>query len=206
VLDCGCGEGFFASELVSQGNHVVGLDVRPQPKAASALDRYIPTDLQNGLAGAFEALNGMRFSKVLLMDVLEHLVKPELLLDHCKRVLTSNGHVFISVPNVANITVRLMLLLGRFEYVQRGILDRTHVRFFTRRSARRLIESSGYQIVQHEVTVMPLELVLGLSPDSFITKLVSRVLRILTCCLPGLLGYQNVFVAVTSASRESLTK
>ena len=195
VLDCGCGEGFFASELAAQGNRVVGIDVLPEAKVQSAFECYIPANLNHGLADAFSALNGKKFGKVLLMDVLEHLPNPERLLQDCRRVLKINGQVLVSVPNVANITVRMMLLLGRFEYTQRGILDRTHVRFFTRRSARRLIEDCGYRIVREQTTVMPIELALGLPAENVFMKLLNRILHGLTRFLPGLLAYQHVLIA-----------
>ena len=69
---------------------------------------------------------------MLLLDVLEHLKSPETILDQCHDVLAAGGLAVISLPNVANITVRLSLLFGRFRYTDRGILDRTHLRFFTR--------------------------------------------------------------------------
>jgi hypothetical protein len=71
------------------------------------------------------------------------------------------------VPNVANITVRLALLFGRFNYMERGILDRTHLRFFTHKTARELLEHAGYAILEERLTVMPIELVVGLSSKSW---------------------------------------
>jgi 2-polyprenyl-3-methyl-5-hydroxy-6-metoxy-1,4-benzoquinol methylase len=194
VLDCGCGEGFFASELATQGNRVTGIDLLPEAKHQSALEQYISADLDRGLTDAFAALGRKQFNKVLLMDVLEHLRHPELLLRDCRRVLKSNGQVLVSVPNVANITVRLMLLLGRFEYAQRGILDRTHLRFFTRRSARRLIEAGGYRVVREQNAVMPIELVVGLPAEHLAMKLMNRLLYAMTWLFPGLLAYQHVFI------------
>jgi len=94
----------------------------------------------------------------------------------CHRLLDSRGLLLISVPNVANITVRLALLFGRFEYTERGILDRTHVRFYTSRTAREMIDRAGYEIVAEKVTVMPLELVLGLRPDGWPMKTIGRTL------------------------------
>ena len=88
-----------------------------------------------------------------------------------------------------------MLLFGRFNYTERGILDKTHVRFFTRKTARRLLEANGYSIVEQRSTVMPLELVLGLSPDGLPMKLITGVLAAITRLMPGLFGYQTVLVA-----------
>jgi hypothetical protein len=132
---------------------------------------------------------------VLLLDILEHLRAPDRILTECREVLDANGQLIVSLPNIANITIRLMLLFGRFDYAERGILDRTHVRFFTRKTARRFLRENGYEIIQERNTVMPVELVLGLSPSSLPLKIINRVLAGFTRLLPGLLGYQIVMVA-----------
>ena len=99
------------------------------------------------------------------------------------------------MPNVANIVVRLMLLFGQFNYQQRGILDKTHLRFFTRKSARRLLEENGYAIEQERETVIPIELVLGWSEKNIVLRLMNRLLAAATWLLPGFFGYQIMFVA-----------
>jgi O-antigen biosynthesis protein len=142
-----------------------------------------------------QALNGKRFDRVLLLDILEHLRRPEDLLAECQEVLDRDGQLIVSLPNVANITVRLMLLFGRFSYTERGLLDRTHLRFFTRKTARRLLERSGYKIIRQEATVMPIELVLNLSPQNLALRFCNRVLALMTRLMPGLLGYQTILVA-----------
>ena len=104
----------------------------------------------------------------------------------------------MSLPNIANITIRLMLLFGRFEYTERGILDRTHVRFFTRKAARRFLRKTGTRSWQERLTVMPIELVLGLSPENLPMRALNRLLAAVTRLMPGLLGYQIVLVARNS--------
>ena len=84
---------------------------------------------------------------IVLADVLEHLREPSKLLRCVREALSPEGHVFISVPNIANITVRLGLLFGIFEYRERGILDSSHLRFYTMRSIKREIEGAGFNIV-----------------------------------------------------------
>jgi hypothetical protein len=116
-------------------------------------------------------------------------------LRQCHEVLGPDGLLIISVPNVANITVRLMLLFGQFNYTARGILDRTHLRFFTRKTARRFVKENGFTIQEERLTVMPVELALGWSADGLLVKTVNRLLAALTALLPGLFGYQVMFVA-----------
>jgi len=200
ILDVGCGEGHFAALVAQAGNRVVGIDLLPEAEKAAAMEQYIPADLDAGLSGARRALGERDFDLVLLQDVLEHLRSPETMLEDCKRHLKPHGRVIVSVPNVANVTVRLGLLLGRFDYRPRGILDRTHVRFFTRKTARQLLVAAGYDVLEQKSTVMPLELAFGLDPKNPLMIAVNRALAFWTWLMPGLLGYQTVLVARPRAS------
>jgi len=193
VLDVGCGEGFFAA-TIAQNNRVIGIDLLPDAAQTSCLDQFISADLEDGLQDALPKLNGQKFDKVLLQDVLEHLRFPERLLQDCHLVLNPQGTLLVSVPNVANITVRLSLLLGNWNYTERGILDKTHYRFYTHKTARRLLEKNGYEVIRRVTSVMPLELVLGLPVQNPIMKFLNRTLAFLTSIMPGLLGYQCIFI------------
>ena len=203
VLDVACGEGFLASELKKSENRITGIDVLPQVKETPALDRYFSADLDQGISPVVDQLKGERFSRVLLLDVLEHLKRPETILDECHDVLQKDGLLIVSVPNIANITVRVALAFGRFNYTERGIFDRTHYRFFTRKTIRSLMESHGYRIVEEKLTVMPMELVFGMSPDGRIMRGVNLTLRALTRLAPGLFGYQIMLVAKSAREKPS---
>jgi len=194
VLDIGCGKGFFSS-LIAKKNKVTGVDIINDLDPEASLKQFIQTDLEKGLEDAFAQLNGSKFDKVLLPDVLEHLRFPEILLRDCHSVLDNHGQLLVSVPNVANITVRLSLLMGNWNYTERGILDKTHYRFYTRRTARNLLESSGYEVIKEMMSVMPLELAFGLPANNPLMVVINRILAVLTQLMPGLLGYQCIFVA-----------
>ena len=202
VLDIGCGEGFFAQDLVREGNEVVGIDMLREPRHRSLLAHYVQADLDQGLGEALPALSGRRFDRVLLQDVLEHVRNPQKLVTDCQRLLTEQGLLLLSVPNVANIVVRLSLLFGRFEYAERGILDKTHLRFFTRSSARRLLEKAGYEIVAEKTSVMPVELALGLPANNWLMRVTNSVLAFFTRLFPRLLGYQLLYAARSRLSPE----
>jgi glycosyltransferase involved in cell wall biosynthesis len=195
VLDLGCGEDGLAVELKKSGNLVTGVDVLTETPNPQVFEQYFSVDLNQGIAAIIRELAGKRFERVLLLDILEHLIEPEKLLRQCPEVLEPAGQIIISVPNVANITVRLMLLVGQFNYTARGILDRTHVRFFTRKTARRFVEENGFTILEERLTVMPLELAFGWSADGVLGKTINRLLAGLTALMPGLFGYQVMFVA-----------
>jgi 2-polyprenyl-3-methyl-5-hydroxy-6-metoxy-1,4-benzoquinol methylase len=195
ILDIGCGEGFLSSELAEKGNQVTGMDQLAQPKCVEQMQAYFQCDLSAGIDAVIEQLQGQTFDKIMLMDVLEHLPRPESILQSCHAVMAPQGQILVSVPNVANVTVRLMLLLGRFNYAERGILDRTHLRFFTRKTARRLLEDNGYQVVKELTTNVPLELILGIGPDNPVIRFLHHLLHIGTRLFRNLLGYQCMFVA-----------
>jgi predicted TPR repeat methyltransferase len=135
------------------------------------------------------------FDAVVCGDVLEHLARPEDLLSRIREWLRPGGRLFVSVPNVANVTVRAALLAGRFPYAERGILDRTHLRFYTRRTARDLVSSAGFRIRRAAATAMPLELAvpaLGRAPLRGPSRgLASAAARV----WPTLFGYQIVIEA-----------
>ena len=194
VLDIGCGEGFFAS-TIADNNYIVGIDYLEHPSNLGAFKKYFQADLENGLSDLQKGLDGVKFDRVLLPDVLEHLRFPERLLKDCYQTLRTNGLIIVSVPNVANITVRLALLLGRWNYTERGILDKTHYRFYTHFTMQKLLEENGYEIVKQLTTVMPIELVIGLPPSNPFMGFLTQILAFFTALMPGLLGYQCMFVA-----------
>lgn len=193
VLDIGCGEGFFAA-LISKTNRVTGVDMLKSAVKNEHFENYISADLNQGLRG-IEFLQGKSYDKVLLQDILEHLQYPDQLLKHCYDVLAANGDLIVSIPNVANITVRISLLLGNWNYSERGILDQTHLRFYTHKSGRKLLERNGFKVIRQLTTVMPIELVLGLPPENILLRFLNYVLAIFTKIMPGLLGYQCIYVA-----------
>ncbi len=92
------------------------------------------------------------FDHILFMDVLEHLRDPAALLKKLRPFLKAEGTIIISIPNVANLSVRSGLLFGRWNYTEYGIMDRTHLRFFTRKTATALVTGAGYSIRMLGVT------------------------------------------------------
>lgn len=201
ILDVGCGRGELAEEFVRKGNRVVGIDALPPDAVSPALDLYIQENLLiAGLDNVKKRLGSQQFDKILLLDVIEHLPDPESLLRDCRALLRPGGQLIVSVPNVANISVRLMLLIGKFEYMARGILDRTHLRFFTRRTIQKTLEEQGYSLIRHRMTVIPLEVIAALSPRNPIIRLMHATLILLTKIFPGLFGYQSFITAAPSAS------
>ena len=195
VLDIGCGEGYLARELKKLGNRISGIDVLPAASETSALDGYYSADLDDGIASVVKQLAGHRFTRAILLDVLEHLKRPERILEECHDLLDRDGQLIVSVPNVANISVRLSLLFGKFNYTERGILDKTHLRFFTRKTAREMINAHGYEILEEQMTVIPIELICKLPATNLSMRALNWALRLLTWIAPSVFGYQSMFIA-----------
>ena len=191
VLEIHCGDGSFGSELAAAGNRVTGVDTTPSVPLAAGYQNVIDADLEKGLTG----LPLGRFDRVLLLDTVEHLRDPRALLESCKGVLADRGRLVVSVPNTVNFTVRFAFLFGRFQYGERGILDWSHLRFFTAKSATALLEGQGYRVTGRHYTIIPLERLIPMRNESRVLRLFNNLLRVATRCLPGLLAYEVVLVA-----------
>ncbi len=147
VLEFGCSIGYVSKVLVQRGCRVVGIELDPEAatEARAYCDRVIVGDLD--VLDLAEALSvDDQFDVILFQDVLEHLRDPASALLQARGVLSDEGYAVISFPNVAHGSVRLSLMLGVFEYESLGILDETHLRFFTRDSMKRLLADCGYAV------------------------------------------------------------
>ncbi len=148
VLEVGCSTGYMSRDLVERGCCVTGIEVDPiaaERARAFCQEVYVlDLDAPDWVAGLPER----GFDVVLLGDVLEHLVMPDTTLLQLREVLTSGGALVISLPNVVHWVTRLKILFGQFNYEPWGALDHTHLRFFTTKTARVLIEAAGYRITR----------------------------------------------------------
>src|SRR5262245_50159978 len=136
VLDLGCGRGRLGFEIEQLGYRVTGVEANRVAIAAALgrISELIEMDLLQFERVEF-ALSGRRFDWLLASDVLEHLANPLETLQFYRHLLKPGGRLIVSLPNVALWDNRLRLLFGRFHYQDSGVLDRTHLRFFTIRTA-----------------------------------------------------------------------
>jgi SAM-dependent methyltransferase len=145
LLDLGCGRGRLGLELEGLGYKVTGLDNSPIACSAARqrISEVIELDLTD-YGRVEQCLDGRRFDWLLAADSLEHTIDPWAVLTFYRQFLKPNGHLVLSLPNPVVWDNRIRMLFGRFDYADSGIMDRTHVRFFTFRSARQLVVNCGF--------------------------------------------------------------
>jgi 2-polyprenyl-3-methyl-5-hydroxy-6-metoxy-1,4-benzoquinol methylase len=145
VLDLGCGRARLGLEVERLGYTVAGIDNNPVAcaTARTRISEVVELDFMK-LDAVAAALNGRQFDWIMAADVLEHSAEPQTALRFYRRFLKPDGRLIVSLPNVAVWDNRFRLLFGRFDYRDSGVMDRTHLRFFTFRTARELIIEAGF--------------------------------------------------------------
>jgi 2-polyprenyl-3-methyl-5-hydroxy-6-metoxy-1,4-benzoquinol methylase len=145
VLDLGCGRARLGLEVERLGYTVAGIDNNPVAcaTARTRISEVVELDFMK-LEAVAAALNGRQFDWIMAADVLEHSAEPQAALRFYRRFLKPDGRLIVSLPNVAVWDNRFRLLFGRFDYRDSGVMDRTHLRFFTFRTARELIIEAGF--------------------------------------------------------------
>lgn len=186
VLDLGCSGGLFAERLEALGHEVTGVDYIEVPGVREKCTRFHLADLEAGLPVEV----GAGFDYVVAGDVIEHLSRPERVLAEVATVLRPGGQVLLSVPNFSHWYSRLRVALGVFDYDRRGILDETHLRFFTRASLRRTVRNAGYDVLDLASTGAPFWSLLG--GRGPVTAVLGGLSKLLTRIRPTLFGYQHV--------------
>ncbi len=194
VIDIGSGPGTFANELVRRGTSVTVVDRDTSAAASFGID-VVQHDLDEPIRFAVAG-----YSHVLMLDIVEHLKDPERFIEELRKQFTYDTMtVIVTVPNVAFVVQRLMLLLGQFNYGKRGILDRTHKRLFTFRSAEQLLEDAGFRIKEVVGVPAPFPKVLG---NGVLGRAVVRLNLALISLSKGLFSYQILISAETTPGVE----
>lgn len=153
VLDVGCGCAALSEAIKKKGYSVWGIEQNKEASniAVKRLKRLIVADLTN-LEEIREEIGNVKFDYLVFSDVLEHTYDPLLILKEYLGFLKNGGRVIISFPNVAVWMNRFKLLFGNFNYTDTGVLDRTHIRFFTFRTAKSLLKATGCDLIKVDYT------------------------------------------------------
>lgn len=192
VLDVGCGTG-SVTEVIRDHTSATVIAIEPDPERVQHA-RGRGLDVHLGLLSREFLQEHGPFDYIVFSDVLEHIANPAEMVELAKSGLTPGGSILASIPNVAHWFVRTDLLRGRFEYQDCGIMDATHLRWFTRATVQEFFERLGLKITALDYTVN-----IGL-PDYYRRApwrwmpmpLRRRLVKLFAAWSPGLFGCQHI--------------
>jgi len=199
LLDVGAADGLLSRRLTACGWRVTAIE--GDPALAQVGARYCERMITLNLDREIPVGEGP-FDVIVYGDVLEHLVDPLRVLVELDRGLGPGGFVIISVPNIAHLWIRLLLLVGRFDYLDRGILDHSHLRFFTERSMRAMLVDAGLSIERFTATPAPLFQILPVSWHRRWVAATHSINAVIARKVRRLLGYQFIVLAYPKSAAE----
>ena len=189
ILDCGCGAGDNAKHLNQRGSIVIGITISNAEREIAkefCNDVYI-ANLENGLPKEINT----KFDYIIMSHILEHLVNPTNVLNDSKKVLVKNGKLIIALPNFLIYYNRFKILMGNFKYTNGGIMDETHVRFYTPKLVKEFILNNGFEIEKiYNDGEVPLWIFRRFLSD----KLRLKINKFLTLKFPSLFTYQTIVI------------
>lgn len=194
LLDVGCARGHLSTVLASQGWSVTGIEY-DAADAAVARDKGI--DVIVGTAEDAMGTMSEKFDVIVFADVLEHFVHPEDVLSQARALLVPGGRIVISIPNVSHLSVRLQLLMGSFNYTDRGILDRTHLHFYTKKTLTKMIVGAGLDTIYIGATPAPVEEVLPALRTIALLRVLLELNAFIARTWKSVFAYQYIAVAKT---------
>jgi 2-polyprenyl-3-methyl-5-hydroxy-6-metoxy-1,4-benzoquinol methylase len=150
VLDVGCGQGIFAQQIKDiYETETWGIEYMPShaEEAKKHLDKVFVGECEKFL----DDLPNDYFDVIYFNDVLEHLIDPYMVLNKMKEKLTDKGRIISSIPNIRyHSALKMLVLKKEWMYQESGVMDHTHVRFFTKKSIKRMYETLGFKIISHK--------------------------------------------------------
>ena len=192
ILDLGC----FTGELLNRvrinqdaSNNYFGADLENCLRKDFNFIKLYLLDFNNtNLSNVFDK---NKFDIVILGDILEHLVNPWRALNSVEQITHESSKILISMPNSGHWYFRLKVLLGKIEYTNNGLFDKTHLRFFTRKSSEELIKGSNFKVVSTNYSSIPWE---NIFKSGIVSKVLSIFERFLIFLRPQLFAYQFIFL------------
>lgn len=193
ILDVGCGSGDNARILFNKGHSIDGITISGEEKeiAKAFCNRIFIKNLEEGLPS--EILDN-KYDVVICSHVLEHIAYPEKLLNDIKKILVPNRSLLIvALPNFLSYKNRFKIMLGKFEYEKSGIMDNTHLRWYTYKTGKVLLQNNGFTVLN--------VLIDGDIPFARIFKFLNnqiklKIMRFLFWLSPGLFGGQFIYSCI----------
>jgi 2-polyprenyl-3-methyl-5-hydroxy-6-metoxy-1,4-benzoquinol methylase len=191
VLDVGAAQGMLG-ELLSGSGMVIDA-VEPNPQWAQDCRAHY----RNVMVGTVEdvPIPNEKYRVIVCADVLEHTADPVSVLGKIRRVAADDAIYLVSLPNVAHLAVRMMLLTGKFPKMERGILDKTHLQFFTRDTGKQMLEQAGLRVTNISATGVPLDEVFKSDNESLLQGMLTKSQHAAIAVLPRLFAMQFIFQA-----------
>ncbi|MEE8368642.1 MAG: glycosyltransferase [Thermoanaerobaculia bacterium] len=187
LLILGCGSADLVAPYANRCRHVTVVDQYVAPDLSKLAGTTLQADLND--FDFSDLPDGERYDKILLLDIIEHLASPEEFLERIHQTdQLQNATLVITTPNVVFLPIRLLFGLGFFNYGKRGILDKTHTRLFTFRSLAKLLEQSGFEVIESKGVPAPYPLALG--RNSNLAKILLRLNSLTSKIWKGPFSYQ----------------
>jgi 2-polyprenyl-3-methyl-5-hydroxy-6-metoxy-1,4-benzoquinol methylase len=177
ILDIGCGSGFLGEFLKKEtGAIVYGVDIshKDVKLAKERVDKAFVFDIEDMNQEWPDEIKEKRYNYIIISEVLEHLLYPEILLDRIKGLINKDSEIIITVPNILFWKNRLKIFFGKFEYSYEGLMDRGHIHFFSWKSLKKTVKDGGYKIIKESHHIP------------------TRVFKKIGKKLPGLFAYQFI--------------
>lgn len=200
IIEVGVAEGILGKLDQNRHYQLIGIEINEDwaSQAKPYYNQIIVGDIQT-----LDYILFMDTDCVILADILEHLPDPQSTLRKISDSIPFGSSIILSVPNVANIWMRLNLLLGKFNYTERGILDKTHLRFFTRSTFIRMINEANLNLVDLKYTPIPLSLVHSFFSNNPIGFCISKSLNFITRLFPTLFSFQIMALCRKSTKQDN---
>lgn len=190
ILDLGSSNDILFAELKKRADEVICVDMTPASEVSIPSDNYIQCNLEK-----FEELKlEDKYDYIILADVIEHLRNAPEFLEYIKRFLKDDGQIIISVPNIAVFVYRLSLLFGRFDYTEKGTLDKTHVYFYTKKTILELVEGLNFKVNAFIPTTLPFEVAFSKILPRFIISSIDLVYNVFANLWQKMFAYQFVLI------------
>jgi|TARA_Y100000310_G_scaffold240959_1_gene244868 2-polyprenyl-3-methyl-5-hydroxy-6-metoxy-1,4-benzoquinol methylase len=190
ILDVGCSKGFIGKSLKSNKIEFCGIDY--SRKDAKEAKKYYKEIKIMDLDSEKPKYPKNSFDIIIMADIIEHLKDSLGIVRYFMQFLKKGGIMILSTANVANIYVRMKLLFGKFDYEERGIMDKTHLRFFTLKTFRQLAKQSNLKIIKEDFTPIPLPMVSKVFEEGRILNILHKGNYMKTKVFPRLLCFQFI--------------